>query len=150
LSALFFDTSALVKRYLLETGSHWTQSLIKSQPQPDLIISALTTVEMISVLSRREREGFITPANRITMQDDFLLHVQSEYVVVALDDRTLEQARILLGKYSLRALDALQLASAIRAARVFSPFPTFLSADTRLLTAAAAEGLPADDPNAHP
>jgi hypothetical protein len=53
----------------------------------------------------------------------------------------------------LRAYDAVQLASAIFArsgmqAAGGAP-PIFLSADSRLLTAAQAEGFVTDDPNLH-
>jgi len=150
LSAFFVDTSAIVKRYLAEIGSTWTKSWVDPQHGHDIIISALTTVEIISVLTRREREGTITATERSVMESDFLLHIEHEYMVIPLEERVLVQARNLLGQYRLRALDALQLACAVRAARVFSVPPTFISADVRLLTAAAAEGLPTDDPNAHP
>jgi len=56
-------------------------------------------------------------------------------------------------RYPLRAYDAVQLASAIFArsgmqAAGASPL-SFLSADTRLLTAAQAEGFVTDNPNLH-
>jgi uncharacterized protein len=146
----FVDTSAIAKRYIPEIGSLWVRNWIKPQVGNDIIISALTTVEFVSVARRREREGFISAQDRVAFQNDFLLHVESEYIVIALDDRTLTLARDLLAKYQLRALDSLQLASAIRSARAFQTLPTFVSADTHLLQAAAAEGLPTDDPNTHP
>lgn len=93
----FVDTSAVVKRYLAETGSGWVKSWIEPENRNEIIISALTTVEIVSVIARREQEGFITLKNRITMLDDFLLHVEQEYLVIPLDDPLLEQARNLLG-----------------------------------------------------
>lgn len=144
------DTSAIAKRYIPETGSAWVQTWIAPQHQNDIIISALTTVEFVSVVRRREREGHISIIDSLQFQNDFLLHVEQEYMTIPLEERVLAQARALLGKYQLRALDALQLACAVRVARAFSTPPTFISADIRLLAAAAAEGLPTDDPNAHP
>jgi len=70
--------------------------------------------------------------------------------VIELDNRVLAMARRLLIRHPLRTLNAIHLAGALEAKRLLSIQPTFISADTRLLTAAAAEGLPTDDPNAHP
>ncbi|MDZ4766916.1 MAG: hypothetical protein SGI73_20445 [Chloroflexota bacterium] len=53
-------------------------------------------------------------------------------------------------RYPLRTLDALQLASALVATNFLPDAPIFISADLKLLAAASAEGLPTDDPNAHP
>jgi len=150
LSQYFIDTSALAKRYIPEIGSAWINSWIVPQVNNEIIISALATVEMYSLLARREREGTITLSQRQVMQNDFQFHVQEEYLLIDLDDHVLNRARGLLLKHTLRTLDAIQLACALEAARLFNIQPTFISADTRLLTAAAAEGLSTDDPNAHP
>jgi predicted nucleic acid-binding protein len=65
-----------------------------------------------------------------------------------------ERACQLLERYALRAYDAIQLASALIANQALVAaglgMATFLSADQRLLQAAAAEGLNTDDPNQHP
>ena len=51
-SAFFADTSALAKRYLVETGTNWVEQ-IESPTQNTVIISQLTMVEMRSLLARR-------------------------------------------------------------------------------------------------
>jgi predicted nucleic acid-binding protein len=150
LSQFFIDTSALAKRYLSETGSNWVRSWINPEANNEIIISALATVEIHSLLMRREREGSITSLERTSMLNDFQEHVQDEYLIIDLDDEVLDRARNLLSRHSLRTLDALQLACALEVSHLLQIIPTFLSADTRLRTAAAAESLPADDPNAHP
>lgn len=137
MSGYFVDSSALAKRYLTETVSLWVRSWVIPEHENDIIISALTTVEVISLLMRREREGFISPASRVIMQNDFLLHVETEYMVIALDDRTLALARELLPRHRLRSLDALQLACALRAERAFSAPLPFITAAARLLEAPA-------------
>lgn len=150
MSAYFVDTSAIAKRYIPETGSAWLKSWVEPHMGNDIILSALALVEFTSLCNRREREGLISSRDSKVFQEDFLLHVEAEYIVIALDDPTLIQARELLPHHLLRSLDALQLACALRAARVFSAPLTFISADVRLLEAAAAEGLPVDNPNDHP
>jgi predicted nucleic acid-binding protein len=59
-----------------------------------------------------------------------------------------------LERHPLRAYDALQLASALESdtrlvGAGLAPL-VFVTADTRLLAAASAEGLAIEDPNAHP
>jgi predicted nucleic acid-binding protein len=80
----------------------------------------------------------------------FLLHAEREYLTVPLDSRVLAQARTLVGRYPLRTLDAIQLASAQTAGAILSEPVTFISSDRNLLAAASAEGLPTVDPLIHP
>ena len=85
---------------------------------------------------------------------DFAALCDAEYDLIELSPGIIEQARLLLERYVLRAYDAIQLASAriarnrLLAARLAAPI--FLAADDRLLKAAQAEGLAVDNPNLHP
>ena len=81
-------------------------------------------------------------------------HVTREYMVVELTAPIIQDAEDWLDKHPLRAYDAIQLASALTAntrliEAALAPL-VFVSADVRLLTAATAEGLIVEDPNAHP
>ena len=115
-----------------------------------IVISRIAPVEMFSLLARREREGSITPGARVQLGDDFLIHFENEYLVIPLDDSVLDNTRHLINKHPLRALDAIQLASALAAIRTLNTPLTFITADKNLLAAASAEGLNIDDPSAHP
>lgn len=150
MSDLFVDTSALVKRYIPETGLSWVRSWISPGTSNNIIIASITVVEFTSVVMRREREGLIRVTERRDYLSDFLLHVQQEYIVIDINDSTLTDTRNLLIRQPLRSLDALQLACALRSRRAFASSVEFISADARLLSAAAAEGLPTDNPNLHP
>jgi predicted nucleic acid-binding protein len=96
-------------------------------------------------LSRDERDGAVALLEQ---------HCSTEYVLIPVETPVLDRALALTQSYRLRAYDAVQLASALlvaNSARAASlPIPIFLSADSDLLAAAQAEGLPVDDPNAHP
>jgi predicted nucleic acid-binding protein len=146
-SRYFVDTSALVKRYVKETGSLWMNYNVFDAAQA-VIISRLTAVEMVSALARRHREKTISLTDFAKMRGAFLSHVDREYIAINLVKSIITDAQALLARHELRALDAIQLASALKAYR--TQMLTFITADTRLLTAAAAEGLPTDDPNLHP
>jgi uncharacterized protein len=150
LSVLFADTSAIAKRYLMETGSVWVRQWANPAAGNIIIISGLATVEVAAAVARREREGTISPNDAMTLRRVFAGHINQSYTVINLSKGVLAHARDLVGKYPLRSLDAIQLASALRAAQTLGITPTFISADQRLLSAATAEGFAVDDPNAHP
>lgn len=115
-----------------------------------MLITELTTVEMYSLLARHAREGSLAMDNATMLGHAFLLHTEHEYLVLPLDGQVLAQARILVGQYPLRTLDALQLACAQRAGTILGEAISFISSDRTLLAAASAEGLATDDPLAHP
>lgn len=149
MSVYFADTSALIKHYITETGSAWVSSWATQKAGHIVVISRLTTAEVIGGLARRQREQTITPADLIALRGTFFSHVDKVYTVINLNKDVLEEAGNLLVRHPLRTLDAIQLAAALKAAQTF-PGLAFVSADIRLLQAAAAEGLTTDDPNAHP
>ena len=146
----YADTSALAKRYIIESGSQWVIQWIEPEAGNSTVISKLTFVEMRSVLARRVRERFLNSTQANLLWTDFTAHVISEYMLVSVDDRVIQRAEILIVRHSLRTLDAIQLSSALEAKLLLSNPLTFVSADNNLLTAAAAEGLATDNPNLHP
>jgi predicted nucleic acid-binding protein len=150
LSTYFVDTSSLAKRYIRETGSAWVVSWAVPSAGQIIILAHLTSVEMFSLLARRQREGTLSATTVGALQIQFLLHAEKDYLIYPQDDAVVARARSLVAKYPLRALDAIQLASAGEAAITLSEPMTFVSADNNLLTAAAGEGFITDNPLAHP
>jgi uncharacterized protein len=55
----FVYSSALVKRYVQETGSMWLSGLVTPAAGHDIYIARITTVEVIAALTRRARGGAI-------------------------------------------------------------------------------------------
>jgi uncharacterized protein len=149
-SSYFVDTSALGKRYVIETGSAWVRSWMRSKTGNVIVVSDLASVEGISIFARLHRQGHITPTRHTRLQAVFLWHMEYEYLVVPVDSLVLTQARLLLNQYPLRTLDAIQLASAQHAATILGEPITFVTSDRALLNAAAGEGLVTDDPNLYP
>jgi predicted nucleic acid-binding protein len=132
LSAFFVDTSALAKRHIIETGSTWVRNWIHPRSGNIIVMSALVIVELSSLLMRRERSGSISTLRRTRALNNFLLHAESEYLVMELDRDVLTEARSLLIKHPLRALDALHLAPAVVAERDLGVKLTFVTADPNL------------------
>jgi predicted nucleic acid-binding protein len=150
LSAFFVDTSAVAKRYISEAGTAWVLSWILPSSRNVIIIAEIASVEIVSLLTRRQNEGTIDTEISTLIQGNFLLHVEEEYLIVPIESAMLVDARELIRKYKLRILDSIQLVSAIRAKALLSEPITFVSADKNLLAAAAAEGFAVDNPNDHP
>ncbi len=154
MTAYYLDTSALIKRYVTETGSRWMANIVSAAPTPLLFTSRLTIVEVRSVLARRRRESSITKKNHIDALAAFVEDSLTQYRFIELDTPIIDLAGELLDRHPLRAYDAVQLASALRINQVLGTanlsVPTFLSADNHLLVAAQAEDLPTDNPNQHP
>jgi len=134
----FLDASALVKRYVKEAGSEDVRRLVRRKPR--LATSILSGVEIPSALARRTREGDL-PRDAAREHSRRVASDLSETHVVAARVQVLELAAELVWRHPLRAYDAVQLASAVWLARESRMALTFVCADQRLATAAAAEGL---------
>jgi hypothetical protein len=144
------DTSALGKRYMAEIGSAWVVSVVNPFTGNTIAVSYITEVEVCSALSRKIRNSQISQQDAIKRQSDFLVDLEHQYITVSLNTAVRRYARDLLFKHPLRALDAIQLGSAIEfQSRITSPV-IFVSADANLLNAASVEGFAVDNPLAHP
>ncbi len=145
MTVYFFDSSALVKRYVTETGSLWVRSVTAPSIRNIIFVAKITRVEMVSALMRRKRDGSLPPRTAQAARLYIERHTAREYEVLKLTDAILERAEELLDKHPLRAADAIQLASGLDVHRTLvsdnHPAPIFVSSDTRLLAAATAEGL---------
>ncbi len=150
MSVLFLDTSALGRRYLPETGSAWVSTSIAPAAGNIVVVSDLVSVELPSAFARLQREGTLHPSDATTLENNLLFHLEREYLPVPLDAPVLATARMLVGKYPLRTLDAVQLSCALWAVALLKEPMTFVCADNRLLSAAAGEGFATDNPLIHP
>lgn len=135
---LFVDTSSLVKFYYPEPDSDAVEAGLLGAER--VFLSELTRVEFASAVARKVRAGEIgkTEFARLTAAfDEDCLALR--FSLVALGEQIVNEARSLIDRlgldYALRTLDALQLASAMRAGA-----NRFLCHDERLAQAAALIG----------
>jgi predicted nucleic acid-binding protein len=150
----FFDSSALVKRYIPETGTAWVQSILRSTPRSDSYIADVTGPEIMAAFARRLRRGDITLANYNVAATTFEHHFRRRYTRLPLSLPIVYTAMELTKRHHLRGYDAVQLATVL----VLRDFLqrqgitdlTFVSADDDLCQAAAAEGLLTENPNHYP
>jgi predicted nucleic acid-binding protein len=153
MSFFFLDSSALAKRYVNESGSEWIRTLVSNTSDNTFFVADITQVEVVSGTMRRRREGLITARTARALRLVIDRHMQRNYRIVGLTAIVISRAEDLLERHALRAMDSLQLAAAITSnaaliAADLSPI-SFVSADRRLLQAAATEGLSTDDPTLH-
>lgn len=57
MAVYFCDTSALVKRYVAETGTAWLTAALDPNARSRIYIAQITIVEIVSAVTRRERGG---------------------------------------------------------------------------------------------
>jgi predicted nucleic acid-binding protein len=135
---LYFDASALVKRYVREKGSLKVRRLLAS----DLpVTSRYSVVEITSALTRRAREGSISAEDCeravAALSDDL-----TAMLVVELTPELATQAQALLRRHPLRAGDAIQLASCLQLREESGePIPLVVF-DDRLAVAARRQRVP--------
>ena len=129
----FAEAGALVERYV-EAGSP------EVRRHGVLLVSALSQVEVGPALARLERESLLTTQERRALVDRLARELAGQEVLVTLSvDPVLDLAGTLLDRHPLRAGDAVQLASALRAREAGLAVEGFLCFDTRLGEAAERE-----------
>jgi predicted nucleic acid-binding protein len=154
MAAMYFDTSALVKRYVAEVGSAWTRRALARPVHQVMYTAALSQAEVISALQRLVREGRLEPAQAQRITQRVTRHFTQPYQVLRITRTIVTQVCAALERYPLRAYDAVHLACALTVRRLTQqrglPPPLFVAADDALLAAAAAEGFAVDNPLLHP
>jgi uncharacterized protein len=149
----FFDSSALVKRYVHEQGSVWVRETTASVSGHLIHISLLTVAEIASALARRRREGSLSTSERDRIFGAFLVDCARSYLLMRVEEDVIQHAVVLMTQHPLRTVDAIQVSTAIRLSQALHEAQLgqiiVASADDRVLQAASQEGLPIENPNLH-
>src|SRR5262245_47287056 len=130
----YFDTSALIKRYVEEPGRREVLALLRKN---HCVVSAVLPVEVRSALRRRVAEKTLD-ARRVPSILKRLAADRAYWTVIGVSTEVLATAETLSETHPLRALDAIHVASAkLFANRIASALGfTFVSADLQQTTAA--------------
>ena len=136
----YFDTSALIKRYVQEAGRRQVLQVLRRHR---CVTSAVLPVELRGAVRRRATEGTLDAAQvpailkRVTAD-------RAYWTLIEVTTDVLAAAENLVAGHPLRTLDAIHVASAQTfATRVSIRALLFVSADERQTEAAAAIGLTA-------
>jgi predicted nucleic acid-binding protein len=110
------------------------------------VVSALAQLEARSAIRKYERLGRIAPPDAVLALDSLTAELR-RMIEQPVNPQVLDAARSALDRHSLRALDAIQLGSAVVARDLLAaPDMRFVSSDVDLLDAAKAEGFDIWDP----
>lgn len=134
----YLDTSALIKRFVQEPGSDVVAELLESDAP--VATAKIAFAEVYSGLTRRFRGGDLSGRAYALVCRQFERDWPG-YLRVDLHDDILISARDLIRRHSLRAFDAIHLASALSLRRALGEEVTFAASDERLVRAASTERL---------
>ena len=135
---LYLDTSALVKRYFLETYSDDVLSRWRSATQ--IVTSFVAYAETMASIYRKKREADLadTLIRRIA---NFFHEDWQSFIRVEVNDELNRYIDRVVERYPLRGFDAIHLASAMVIHERLSENFVFACFDDRLAGAAQSEGL---------
>jgi predicted nucleic acid-binding protein len=146
---LYFDASALVKRYAAEEGTALVNEILRQIPLDQLTCATIGVLEIVSVLVRKHNDGRL-PA-QLFGQAMLELHqeiIENEaFVITAIADSLMIAALALIGRHNLNATDAIILKSCLDFQAGLPDDRVILcTSDKRLVRAAQHEGLTVFDP----
>lgn len=135
---LYLDASALVKRYIAETGSDQVNTWIKDADI--LATSLISRTEVVAAFSRAYRMKILTDRNA----KNAIMMFRSEWESfprLPVNEATVARGDTLTWELGLRCYDAIHLASALIWQEVFDTPVTMSTFDRQLWEAAKTAGL---------
>lgn len=72
MTVYYFDSSAIVKRYITEVGTGWVIGTADVGAGNEILISLLARTEVPAAIFKRQREGSITAADAGLAVSDFV------------------------------------------------------------------------------
>ena len=152
MSFYYFDSSALVKRYLPEAGTKWIEQVFDLASGHILITSQLTLAEIAAVLGAKSRApGGLSIRRRERLLGRLLEDTNDLFMLIPVHRQIIMQAVQLSQVYRLRGYDSVQLASALAARQILieqfnESDLTLLASDQDLLDAGPKAGVQTVDP----
>ena len=129
----FFDSSALAKRFIEESGSDEIEKICFDSES--IVVSSICFPEIISALNRRLRESSISKKDYHLIKERLIEEFEHIEIINVVPE-VIAKSIMLLEKNNLRALDAIHIASAL-----ILKSDLFVSADKRQVVAAKKAGL---------
>jgi predicted nucleic acid-binding protein len=142
---LFFDTSALVKRYYDEPGTGVVDSLIESE-ETKVIVTAITIIEVVSAFRRKYNREDIPEKVVDELLTAFFDEALSDFLIVSTEEALFTHSFDLILEDDLRTLDSLQLSAALAVSEGVEDI-AFVSADQELVSVASDRGLETLNPD---
>ena len=123
----YFDTSALVKRYVNESGSGATRRLVR---QYRFLSSAIAPVEVTSALNRRRNLGDLAERDFAAIRSR-VLKDRDYWELIEVGPEVLSRAEQLVQHQPLRTLGAIHVATALSFQSASGLHIPFITGDTQ-------------------
>jgi len=137
---VYWDTSALIKRYHQEKGSDKVNEIFSAviERRQQAFISYLGVLESLSAITRRKRH---LHGKYNLIVKTVIKEITDYFTIIPIDDEIMELSMKMIFKYGLRTLDSIHLATAVHISRYLHTNEImFISSDEELLHAAKMEG----------
>jgi len=135
---IYFDSSALVKRYLREAGTESVNAILLSEKT--IAISKLAYPEILSAFMRKHRAGELAQKPLRSVIDQFESDWKHFFIIEFHDD-LFPAIKALIEKYPLKGADTVHLSSALWLKYTAREDVKFVASDLNLLKAAESENL---------
>ncbi len=140
---VFWDASALSKRYAAEAGSENTDAVWAALPASQMIATFLGYAEAYSILLRKRNRNDLSDAAFAAatslLRDEIVNSV--DFTLLDVDTRDIFAGIALMERHNINSADAVILAAYLRYALAIGGTWVLVASDKRLLRAASAEGL---------
>jgi predicted nucleic acid-binding protein len=133
----FLDTSALIKRYVSESGSDQVRRLLRRNVE--IAVARITEAEAYAAIARAVRMNVLTDDDRDRVFEQIAEDVAAARVV-EIRRNVVGEVRDLVLRWPLRGYDAIQLSCALRL-QAEKLAVAFWCADEGLASAARGEGM---------
>ena len=148
---VYFDASALVKRYTNEPGTNLVNELFSRLPIEKMYCSTMGLPEVVSILVRQRNDGRLLPKffHRAMTAFRTEVIVSSRFQKSSVDDEPILSALSFIEKHNLNSVDTIILRAALDLQQELLLTNNDLmlwTSDKRLARAATTEGLKTFDP----
>jgi uncharacterized protein len=148
---VYFDASALVKRYSVEHGTELVNELFQNLPVEQMTCAVIGILEIISVLVRKRNDGRLSPHlfNKAINELNKEIIEADNFALASIENYLILSAISLNEQHGINSTDAIILRSCLNLEQELQRLGNRLilcSCDKRLLRAAQNVGLEVFDP----
>lgn len=148
---VYFDASALVKRYSAEDGTELVNELFHRLPVAQMTCAMIGVLEIISVLVRKHNDGRLSQKlfSQAMVELNQEIIEDEAFAITSIDDELMLSSLDLIAQHNINATDAIILRSCLDFQQIVQSQGHHLalwSCDKRLLRAARHEGVDVFDP----
>ena len=150
MAVYYFDSSVLVKYYMVEPGTSWVRQLVNAD-ENSFLICDIAIVEVAAAIAQMQRDRMFGKSLMRATIGHFQRDItEGLFLSHSIGDDTLQSGARLAMQYPLKGYDAVQIASGMLLAQRMADVEfIFVSGDKKMLKAAESKGLRIDNPFNH-